>query len=64
MKTIYPIEIIDFRHQSDHITREKFQFFQENDTDPDNGSLFVILIKRREIELVSDGNKLIDVKVI
>ena len=27
-------------------------------------SLFVILIRRREIELISDGNKLIEIKVI
>ena len=64
MKTKYPIEIIDLRHQSDHITPKKNQLFHEYNTDPDNGRLFIILIRRREIELISDGNKLIEVKVI
>ena len=64
MKTIYPIEIIDLRHQSDHITPTKIQLFHENGTDPDNARLFIILIRRRQIELIADGNKLIEVKVI
>ena len=64
MKTKYPIEIIDLRHQSDHITPKKIQLFHEYGTDPDNARLFLILIRQREIELISDGNKLIEVKVI
>ena len=64
MKTKYPIEIIDLMHQSDHITPKKIQLFHEYGTDPDNARLFIILIRRREIELISDGNKLIEVKVI
>ena len=64
MKTKYPIEIIDLRHQSDHITPKKIQLFHEYGTDPNNARLFKILIRRREIDLISDGNKLIEVKVI
>ena len=64
MKTKYPIEIIDLRHQSDHITPKKIQLFHEYGTDPDNARLFLIIISRRKIELISDGNKLIEVKVI
>ena len=64
MKTKYPFEIIDLRHQSDHITPKKIQIFHEYGTNPDNGRLFLILIRRREIELISDGNKLIEIKVI
>ena len=64
MKTKYPIEIIDLRNQTDHITPKKIQLFHEYGTDPDNARLFLILIRRREIELISDGNKLIEVKVI
>ena len=63
MKRKYPIEINDLRHQSDHITPKKIQLFQEYGRDPDNARLFLILIRRREIELISDGNKLIEVKV-
>ena len=64
MKTKYPIEIIDLRHQSDHITAKKIQLFMEYGGDPDNARFFLILNRRREIEMVSDGNKLIEVKVI
>ena len=64
MKTLYRIEIIGLRHQSDHITPEKFQLFQEYGTDPNKARLFIRLIRRREIELISDGNKLMEVKVI
>ena len=64
MKTIYPIEIIDLRHQPDLITPKKIQLFQEYAADPDNAKLFLIIVRRREIELISDGNKLIEVKVI
>ena len=64
MKTKYPIEIIDLRHQPDHITPKKIQLFHEYSTDPENAKFFLILIRRREIELISDGNKLIEVKVV
>ena len=64
MKTKYPIEIIDLRHQADHITPKKIQLFLEYGDDPDNARFFLILIRRREIELISDGNKLIEIKII
>ena len=64
MKTNYPIEIMDLRHQSEHITPKKIQLFHEYGTDPDNDRLFIILIRRREIDLISDGSKLIEVRVI
>ena len=64
MKTKYPIEIIDLRHQTDHITPKKNQLFHEYGTDLDNARLFLILIRRREIKLISDGNNLLEVKGI
>ena len=64
MKTKYPIEIIDLRHQADHITPKKIQLFLEYGDDPENARFFLILIRRREIELISDGNKLIEIKII
>ena len=64
MKTENPIEIIDLRHQTDHITPEKTQRFQEDGTDADNARLFLILIRRRKIELITDRNKLFEVKVL
>ena len=64
MKTKYPIEIIGLRHQTDHITPKIFQLFQEYGVDPDNARLFLLLIRRRQIELISSGSKLIEDKVI
>ena len=64
MKTKYPIEIIDLRDRSDHVTAKRIQLLQEYGANPDNARLFLILIRRREIELIHDGNKLIEVKVI
>ena len=40
MKTKYPIEIIDLRHQSDHITPRQIQLFHEYGTDPDNPNCY------------------------
>ena len=64
MKTKYPIQAIDLRFQADHITPKKIQLFEEYRANPNSARLYVILIRRREIELISDGNKLIEVKVI
>ena len=64
MKNKYPIQIIDLSFQADHITPKKIQLFEEYRADPNNARLYVILIRRRELELISDGNKLIEVKVI
>ena len=55
MKTKYPIEIIDLRHQADHITPKRIQLFLEQGDDPENTRFFLILIRRREIEVISDG---------
>ena len=64
MKTKYLIQVIDLRFQVDHITPKKIQLFEEYRAKPANAKLFIILIRRREIEMISDGNKLIEVKVI
>ena len=64
MKDKYPIQVIDLRFQTDHITPKKIQLFEEYRANPGNAKLFIILIRRREIEMISDGNKLIEVKVI
>ena len=42
----------------------KVQLFEEFRADPANARIFVLLIRRREIEMIPDGNKLIKVKVI
>ena len=64
MKYKYPIQVIDLRFQVDHITPKKIQLFEEYRANPANARMFVILIRRREIEMTSDGDKLIEIKVI
>ena len=64
MKKFYPIQITDLRHQVDHITPKKIQLFEEFFEDPSNERLFLILIRHTQIEMISDGNKFIEVKVI
>ena len=63
MKTKYPIEITDLRHQSHLITPKKNQQFQEDSADSENAELYLIIFRRRKIELISDGNKLIEIKI-
>ena len=64
MKNKYPMQVIDLRFQADHITPTKIQLFEEYRATPNSVRLYVILIRRREKQLISDGNKLIEVKVI
>ena len=66
MKNKYPIQVIDLRHPIDHISPKKIQLFEEYKNDPVyvNKRLYVILIRHKQIEMISDGNKFIEVKVI
>ena len=68
MKSKYPIQVIELRSQPDHITPKKIQLFEEYRgepaNNPNNARLYVTLIRRREVEMISDGNKHIEVKVI
>ena len=61
MKKNHSIQVIDIRFQVNHITPKKIQIFEEDRCATSSARLFVILIRRREIEPVSDGNKLIEV---
>ena len=64
MKYLYPIQITDLRYQVDHITPKKIQLFEEVSEDPANERLFIILVRNRQVEMISDGKKIIEVKVI
>ena len=64
MKNLYPIQITDLRQQVDHITPKKIQLFEEFSEDPNNERLFLILVRHRQVEMISDGNKIVEVKVI
>ena len=64
MKNKFPIQVIDLRFQVAYITPKKIQLFEEYNVDTYSAKLYIILIRRREIQMISDGNKLIEVKVI
>ena len=66
MKNKYPIQVIDLRHQIDHISPKKIQVFEEYKNDPVyvNKRLYFILFRHKQIEMISDGSKFIEVKVI
>ena len=64
MKDYYPIRIIDLQFQVDPISPKKIILFEEYDPNPTNTVLYIILIKHREIKMISDGNKIISVEVV
>ena len=64
MKTFYPIQVIDLGFQIDYITPKKIRLFEEYENAPENTKLYVILIKQREINMVSDGNKITGIELI
>ena len=64
LKTKYPIGIIDLGHQLYHITPKTIQLFQGYGANPDKAKVFLVLIRRREIELINNGSKLIEVRVL
>ena len=64
VKNTYPIQVIDLRFQVDHINPKKIQLFEEYRANPNNARLFLILIRHREIKMISDGNKITEIQVI
>ena len=62
VKNTYPIQVIDLRFQVDHIKPKKIQHFEEYRANPANARLFLILIRHKK--MVSDGNKITEIKVI
>ena len=64
MKFLYPIQITNLRFLVDHLTPKKIHLFEEFNDAAANERLFVILVRHRQVEMISDGNKIIEVKVI
>ena len=64
MKKVYSIKKIDLRFHVDLITPKKIQLFEKFSERPDKESVYVILIRHRQIEVISDGNKIIEVKLL
>ena len=63
MKYLYPIQITDLRQQVDHLTPKKIQLFEEFSEDPNVERLFIILVRHRQIEMISDGKKSLKLKL-
>ena len=63
-KNIYPIQVIDLRFQVDHNNPKKIQLHQEYRGATANARLFMILIRHREIKMISDGNEITEVNFI
>ena len=64
MKTKYPIQVTDLRFQVDHNNPIKIHLFEECRGATNNARLFLILIRHREIKLISDGNRVTEVIII
>ena len=64
METFYPIQVIDLRFQIDYVTPKKIRLFEKYENAPENTNLYVILTKHREINIVSDGNKITGIEPI
>ena len=64
MKDYYPFQTLDLRFQEDHISPKKIRIFQDYDDNPVNAISYSILIKHREIKMISDGTNIIGVEVI
>ena len=64
MKSFYPNQVIDLRFQIDYVTPKKIRLFEEYEETPENTNIYVILIKHREINMVSDGNEITGIELI
>ena len=58
MKNKNPIQVIDLRFPVDHNNPKEIQLFEEHRGATTNARLFMILISHREIEMITDGNKI------
>ena len=63
MKTFYPIQVVDIRFQFEFLTK-KIRLLEEFQTAPEHTNLYVILIKQKEIKIVSDGNEITGIELI
>ena len=64
MKIFYHTQVTDIRLQVDHTTPKKIQLFEKFSEAPNNERFYVILTRHRQIDMISDGNKIIEYKII
>ena len=63
-KTFYPIQVFDLQFQIAIITQTKIRLSEEYENAPDKTNIYFLLIKRKEIKMVSDGNKITGIKLV
>ena len=63
MKYLYPIQITDLRPQVDHLTPKKIHLLEKFSEDPANERLFIMLVRHRQVDMISDGIKLSKLKL-
>ena len=64
MKNKYPFQLIDLRFQVDQINPKKMALFEEYRGVTNFARLFMLLIRHREIKMISDGTKITENAVI
>ena len=64
MRNFYPIQVIDLSYQVDQTSRKKIQLFEEYSGNPNKARLFIIIIRNRELNMISDGTKITEIQVI
>ena len=64
VRSKYPFQAIDLIYQVDHINPKKIQLFEEYRANPANARLFMVLIRHREIMMISDGMKIVSANII
>ena len=64
MKNIILFKYLHLRFQVGHISPKKIGLVEEFDDNPTYTNLYIILIKHREIKLISDGNNIISAEVV
>ena len=64
MKNKYPFQVIDLRFQVDLFNSKKNHLFEEYRGATKTARLFIILVRHREIKMISDGNKITEFPVI
>ena len=64
MKNWYVFRIIYIRFQIDQKSRKKIRLFEEYDDDPVKTLLYIILVKHRQTEMISDGSKVVGIELV
>ena len=62
MKNKYLFQVVDLRFPVDHIIPKKIQLLEEYRGVTNDARLFMILIRHREIKMISDGKKITEEK--